>query len=133
MVKELIINSMQRNQMILITEKVKKIVAASGIQNGIVYLFVPHTTAAITINENADPDVKVDMMYGLSEVVPEEQGFRHYEGNSDAHIKSSMIGVDQTIILHNGRLVLGTWQGIYFCDFDGPRQRRLIVKIMEEK
>jgi secondary thiamine-phosphate synthase enzyme len=129
MVHRVSIQSKEKNQMILITKQIQELVLGSKIQNGYVTLFVPHTTAAITINENADPDVKSDFMNGLSKYIPNDISFQHYEGNSDAHIKSSLVGVEQRIIIDNGKLLLGTWQGIYFCEFDGPRSRYLIVKI----
>jgi len=123
------VRSTTRNQMIDITDEVDRFVRDVGIQQGVLHLFVPHTTAAVTINENADPDVKTDMLHGLSTMVPNLRAFRHAEGNSDAHIKSSLVGVDQTVLIQDGRLVLGTWQGIYFCEFDGPRTRRLVMQI----
>jgi secondary thiamine-phosphate synthase enzyme len=118
--------------MILITNQVEKLIIDSNVKNGYVTLFVPHTTAAITINENADPDVKSDFLNGLNKFIPNDISFQHYEGNSDAHIKSSLVGVEQRIIIDNGKLLLGTWQGIYFCEFDGPRKRTLIVKISKD-
>jgi len=121
-----------RNEMLNITDKVQKFVSESGVKEGMVILFVPHTTAAITINENADPDVKSDMLRGLDNISPALSAYRHFEGNSDAHIKSSLIGVNQTVIITSGQLVLGTWQGIYFCEFDGPRTRSLKLKILNE-
>lgn len=128
----LTIRTSHKNQLKNVTQEVRSIVKDSGIQNGIVVLFVPHTTAAITINENADPTVKSDIIHGLETFVPNLRQFRHMEGNSDAHIKSSLVGVDQTIIIRDGAMVLGTWQGIYFCEFDGPRTRQLIVEILSK-
>lgn len=128
----LTIRTKQKNQMINITTDIRHLVRESNVQDGIVVLFVPHTTAAITINENADPTVKTDMLHGLNLISPDRSEYRHMEGNSDAHIKSSLVGVDQTIIIHNNELVLGTWQGIYFCEFDGPRTRQLIVTIQPQ-
>jgi len=133
MTHRLQVQTSKRNEMILMTQDVQRIVSESNIQSGYVLLFVPHTTAAVTINENADPDVKIDMLRGLSLISPDRTDYRHYEGNSDAHIKSSLVGVDQLIPIEQGRLVLGTWQGIYFCEFDGPRQRNLLVSIVESK
>lgn len=124
------IRSTKRQEMINITHQVQSLLEIEGIQSGYVILFVPHTTAAVTINENADPDVKRDMLLGLSNISPDNDDYHHYEGNSDAHIKSSMIGVDQMILVDQGRLVLGTWQGIYFCEFDGPRTRRILLKMI---
>jgi len=118
-------------EMINITSRIQQAVTESGVMDGICTLFVPHTTAAVTINENADPDVVRDMKAELEKIVPWEDGYHHCEGNSAAHLKSSMIGFSEQIIIEDGRLVLGTWQGIYFCEFDGPRYRRLKVKISE--
>lgn len=114
-----------------ISSQVRQAVEASGIQNGTALLFVPHTTAAVTINENADPDVTIDMTKGLNKLIPFEDNYRHMEGNSAAHIKSSLVGVSEQLIIHQGELLLGTWQGIYFCEFDGPRNRSLHIKLSE--
>jgi len=111
-----------------ITTEVAAIVAESGIQEGIVTVFIPHTTAGVTINENADPDVRHDMIYEINKIVPFEDGYHHFEGNSAAHIKASLFGSSVQIIIHRGRLQLGRWQGIYFCEFDGPRQRSVWVQ-----
>ena len=121
----------EHTQMIEITAEISRIVAESGVKDGICTVFIPHTTAAVTINENADPDVVRDFIMELNKIVPWEDGYHHAEGNSAAHLKSSMIGFSQQIIIEGGRLVLGTWQGIYFCEFDGPRHRKVYVKIME--
>lgn len=115
--------------MVNITENVRQAVRNSGVTDGIVTVFVPHTTAGVTINENADPDVVWDILYELDKIVPWEDGYRHYEGNTAAHIKASMMGSSVTVIIENGRLLLGTWQGIYFCEFDGPRNRKVIIKV----
>ena len=112
-----------------ITHTLRDIVQESGVQTGTMHLFVPHTTAAVTINENADPDVVKDMLLGLDKAFPDRKEFAHMEGNSHAHLKSSCIGADQTVLIEKNTLVLGTWQGIYFCEFDGPRTRKLIVRI----
>jgi len=118
-----------RCQMVDVTADVQRVVSASGLKDGYVLCFVPHTTAGITIQENADPDVQHDVLWKLDQLVPrEESGYRHSEGNSDGHIKSSMMGVSTLVPVDAGRLVLGTWQAIYFCEFDGPRSRRLLVK-----
>ena len=119
----------RRNHFVDITSKIQKVVAESGIKEGSVGLFVPHTTAAITINENADPSVKSDIISYLEKLIPQNGQFDHAEGNSDAHIKSSLVGPRLSLFISGGRLVLGTWQGIYFCEFDGPRNRKLIVKL----
>jgi secondary thiamine-phosphate synthase enzyme len=97
----------------------------------VVFLFVPHTTAALTINENADPDVVRDMIMELNKIVPMDDGYRHGEGNSAAHIKSTLVGASETVLIEDGEPVLGTWQGIYFCEFDGPRRRKLHLKVMK--
>lgn len=115
-----------------ITDRVQEAVSDSGVEDGICMLFVPHTTAAVTINENADPDVVRDFIKELDKIVPWDDGYHHFEGNSAAHLKSSIIGFSEHIIVENGRLQLGTWQGIYFCEYDGPRSRKLKIKIMEE-
>jgi secondary thiamine-phosphate synthase enzyme len=115
-----------------ITHLVRQAVAESGVKDGICMVFIPHTTAAVTINENADPDVVRDFTMEINKIVPWEDGYHHFEGNSAAHLKSSMIGFSEQIMIEDGRLILGTWQGIYFCEFDGPRNRRAIVKIIED-
>ena len=117
--------------MVDITTKVKKIVKDSGVQSGIAMIFIPHTTAAVTINENADPAVVKDFTKEINKIVPWEDGYEHMEGNSAAHLKSSMMGFSETVIIENGHLVLGTWQGIYFLEYDGPRNREVYVKIIE--
>lgn len=119
----------KRNELIDITARVEQVVSESQYESGLVYCFVPHTTAAITINENADPDVKRDILYKLAREFPKDDGFHHAEGNSDAHIKASLFGSSETILFEKRRLVLGQWQGIFFCEFDGPRHRQLIVKV----
>jgi len=118
------------NQMVDITSQVQKIVTDSKITNGDTIVYCPHTTAAITINENADPDVVHDVLLTLAEIFPRNRkGYRHNEGNSDGHCKSSTIGCSEQVIIENGRLLLGTWQGIYFCEFDGPRNRSVNVQV----
>jgi secondary thiamine-phosphate synthase enzyme len=114
-----------------VTFEIKEAIKESGIIDGMAILFVPHTTAAITINENADPDVAIDMVYGLNNLVPLSDNYKHLEGNSAAHIKCSLIGASEQLIINQGKLLLGTWQGIYFCEFDGPRSRSLHIKIVE--
>ena len=114
-----------------ITRLIQTAVTDSGVKDGICTIFIPHTTAAVTINENADPDVVRDFTKEINKIVPWEDGYYHAEGNSAAHLKSSMIGFSEQIIIDKGRLVLGTWQGIYLCEFDGPRRRKIYVKIME--
>ena len=115
-----------------ITDAVQDAVTRSGVRSGICTVFVPHTTAAVTINENAEPDVVRDFTMEINKIVPWEDGYRHFEGNSAAHLKSSMIGFSEQILIEDGKLLLGVWQGIYFVEFDGPRHRHLYVKIMED-
>ncbi len=117
-------------EMIDITHAVRQAIQASGILSGIALLQVPHTTAAVTLNENADPDVVRDMVMEINKVIPLEDSYRHGEGNSAAHIKSSLVGSGELLIVEDGEPVLGTWQGIYFCEFDGPRNRRLHIKVL---
>ena len=128
--KSFSVQTRERVQMIDITAEVQKAVTETGLQAGLVLVFVPHTTAGVTINENADPDVLHDVLADLERLVPHGQRYyRHGEGNSSGHMMSSMIGCDQMIPLEGGRLVLGTWQGVYFCEFDGPRTRRVHVQV----
>ena len=123
----------RRCEMLDVTSQVARIVADSGITTGLVRVFVPHTTAGVTINENADPDVVHDILLTLGQMVPEHnKDFRHCEGNSDAHCKSSLFGCSQQVLVKNRSLVLGTWQAIFFCEFDGPRNRQVIVQIRGE-
>lgn len=129
---ELTLRSRSRCEMIDITAQVCDFLAKNPVSSGCVTIFTPHTTAAVTINENADPDVVADLLTGLAKWVPADPKFRHAEGNSDAHLKSSLIGASETLLIDNGRLLLGTWQGIYFCEFDGPRTRRVLVKISSD-
>lgn len=124
------ITTRKREDMIDITTLVRQAIRNAGIDRGMAYMHVPHTTSAITINENADPDVIHDLLLGLQRLAPRDAGYRHAEGNSDAHIKSSLLGVDQTLLIEEGKPVLGTWQGIYFCEFDGPRRRKLHIRIL---
>ena len=122
---ELHISTAKRTQFVSFTAKVADVIANNGWQDGIVTIFVPHTTAGITINENADPDVARDMERFSDELIPQSKHFRHSEGNSDAHIKASFYGSSVQVIIRKGRMWLGTWQGIYFCEFDGPRERKV--------
>ena len=122
--------STQREDFYHITPQVREAVAKSGIKEGIAVVFCPHTTAGITINENADPDVVHDLLIGLAKAFPDRSEFRHGEGNSSAHLKASAMGSSATVIIENGKLVLGTWQSLYFCEFDPPRNRKFYVKIM---
>ena len=131
MLKELTVKTSSRTELVLMDQQVSQIVEESGIAEGICLLWVPHTTAAVTINENADPDVVRDILYETEKIVPYQDGYHHSEGNSDAHIKSSLVGPSLSLVIKASKLVLGTWQSIYFCEFDGPRTRRLLVKVME--
>ena len=120
-----------QTELIDITADVRQQVQQSGIEEGICLLYVPHTTAAVTINESADPSVKSDILMILNEIVPWEAGYRHMEGNSPAHIKSTMVGASEIVAIENRSLVLGTWQGIFFCEFDGPRSRKIHVRLLQ--
>lgn len=115
-----------------ITARIRQIVRESGIEEGLCVVYCPHTTAAITINENADPDVVRDLKLALADIFPDRRDFRHAEGNSAAHLKSSAIGASETIPVAGGAMALGTWQGIYFCEFDGPRHRKVCVQVVGE-
>jgi secondary thiamine-phosphate synthase enzyme len=124
------VSTNRRCELIDITDKIQEIASDAGISEGTVTVYCPHTTAAITINENADPDVVHDILLTLAELVPQHKsGYRHSEGNSDAHIKSSIIGCSKTILISSGKMQLGTWQAIFFCEFDGPRRRTVHVQI----
>ncbi|HVL14349.1 MAG TPA: secondary thiamine-phosphate synthase enzyme YjbQ [Gemmata sp.] len=119
----------RRNEFVEVTAKVRQCVRDSGVKSGVCVVYSPHTTAAITVQENADPDVVHDMLLWLNEHLPKDvPGFRHAEGNSDSHLKSSLVGSSATLIVENGDLILGTWQGVYFCEFDGPRTRTVMVQ-----
>lgn len=126
------ISTQSRQQMLKVTSVLREDIEKSGIKDGIVVVYSPHTTAGFTINENADPDVVYDMIYGFEKAIPTyDSAYLHMEGNSHAHMKTSLVGASQTLILSEGKLILGIWQDVYFCDFDGPRNRRFYVKIME--
>ena len=129
---ELSVRTTSHTQMIDITRQVQQTVSESGVKDGLCIVFIPHTTAAVTINENADPDVQTDFMKEINKIVPWEDGYLHMEGNAAAHLKASMMGFSETVIIKDGRLVLGTWQGIYFLEYDGARNRKVIVKIMSD-
>ncbi len=125
----LAVETANRDQFIDITHRVQDVVGEAGIETGSVVVYVPHTTAGVTINENADPDVQHDMIEQLNQMVPWRQPFyQHAEGNSASHVKASMMGSSVTVLIESGRLVLGTWQGVYLCEFDGPRTRKVLVK-----
>ena len=133
MVYEISLKTTGRTQFVDITRQVEGVVLQSGVKNGICVIYVPHTTAAVTINENADPTVKKDIKTMLDKLIPwREPFYEHAEGNSAAHIKSSLIGCSETVIIQDGRLLLGTWQGILFCEFDGPRSRKIWVKVVSD-
>lgn len=129
MIRYLEVKSRSRTETIDITAQVQEMVRTSGVKNGLCHLFVMHTTAAVTINEGADPAVQRDMNTFLNKLIPHDPYFTHREGNSDAHIKSSLIGTSKCVFIENSRLLLGTWQAVYFCEFDGPRPRKIAVKI----
>lgn len=131
MTRILTISIETRADLVDITSQVQNVVRESGISEGICILYVPHTTAGITINEGADPDVKRDLLTHLEKLVPRRGSYRHVEGNTDAHIKASLMGCSETIFVQEGRLTLGTWQSIYFAEFDGPRTRKVLVKVRE--
>ncbi|NOY22834.1 MAG: YjbQ family protein [Acidobacteria bacterium] len=122
----------QQNQLLDIMPQIRAFLRDQKAAEGILILFVPHTTAAVTINENADPDVKADILLHLSQLIPKDAGFRHMEGNSDAHIKSSLVSPSLTVIVSGGEAVLGTWQSVFFCEFDGPRSRKLYLKYIPD-
>ena len=124
------VRSATREEMIDITGPVRAAIKKTGVSSGLAVVFCPHTTAGVTIQENADPDVKSDMVKHLGRVVPKDAGFKHGEGNSDAHIKASLIGASVTVIVGEGKPILGTWQAIFFCEFDGPRERRVQVRVL---
>lgn len=122
----------QHTQMLDITKDIEDIVWKSGVESGVVFVYIPHTTAAVTINENADPDVVRDFTKEIDKIVPWEDNYRHMEGNSAAHLKASMMGFSEMLIIEKGKLLLGTWQGVYFLEYDGPRTRTVYVKILED-
>ena len=124
------VRSRHATEMIDISHEVRGAIANADVRNGLAVVFTPHTTAAITINENADPDVTRDMLMELNKIVPFDDGYHHMEGNSAAHIKSSLFGASETVLIENGQPILGTWQGLYFCEFDGPRQRKVHVQVI---
>jgi secondary thiamine-phosphate synthase enzyme len=129
--KALDIKTNAREEMVDLTPKIEAAVAASGVDDGLCVVFIPHTTAGVTINENADPDVREDLLAALRRAVPDGLPYRHGEGNSPAHVKASLVGSSVTVIIEGGRLRLGMWQGIQFCEFDGPRVRKVRVKVIK--
>jgi secondary thiamine-phosphate synthase enzyme len=132
MIKQLRVQTKAKTELVDITQGVQRLVTESGVRSGICYVFVPHTTSGITINENTDPNVGRDILKELNKVIPFDDHYGHNEGNSAAHIKSTLVGVSKSVIVEEGRLVLGTWQAIFYCEFDGPRDRRVYVKVTRE-
>ncbi|MBP7654338.1 secondary thiamine-phosphate synthase enzyme YjbQ [Candidatus Dependentiae bacterium] len=130
MLFEINVKTNVNTELIDITEKINEVIRKSKISSGICLVYTPHTTAAVTINENADPTVQRDIIYEMNKIVPFDDNYKHGEGNSAAHIKSSLFGASEYLIIESGKLLLGTWQGIYFCEFDGPRLRKVLVKII---
>ena len=128
--QQLTVKTQSQTEMIDITRQVQQTIEAAGFQDGLCVLYVPHTTAGITINESADPSVRRDILMVLNQMVPWKADYRHMEGNSPAHIKSTLVGASQWVVVENGQMVLGTWQGIFFCEFDGPRTRKLQMKLV---
>ena len=126
------VKTRERTELVDITSDINRLVQKSGVEQGLCMLYVPHTTAAVTINESADPSVKSDILMILNQIIPWETNYRHLEGNSPAHIKTTLVGSSELIAIENKQLVLGTWQGIFYCEFDGPRSRKLHVRIVEE-
>ena len=132
MIRQLRVKTNSRTELVDITQGVQRLVSESGVRSGLCYVYVPHTTSGITINENTDPNVGRDILKELNTVIPFDDNYGHTEGNSAAHIKSTIVGVSKTVLVEDGRLALGTWQALFFCEFDGPRERRVIVKVIEE-
>ncbi|MFQ6607881.1 MAG: secondary thiamine-phosphate synthase enzyme YjbQ [Fidelibacterota bacterium] len=126
------IKTRQRIDFVDITTRVRDAVAANEVLDGIVVIYVPHTTCGVTINESADPDVAVDIKSQLAKLIPHNAGYAHLEGNADSHIKTSLVGSSEQVFIENGKLILGTWQGIFLCDFDGPRTRKVFLKILSD-
>ncbi len=133
MIRYINVKSRTRTEFIDITEKVQEVLKEAGIVSGVCYLYVPHTTAAVTINEGADPSVQRDIQVVLNKLIPFEGDYHHREGNSSAHIKATLMGISQNVLIDEGRLVLGTWQSIFFCEFDGPRHRRVALKFISDR
>jgi len=131
MIQTFQVRTSKKTEFIDITRSVQEVVKRTGVEEGICFIFIPHTTAAITINENADPSVSQDILMELDKLVPFQDRYQHIEGNSPSHIKASLIGCSQTVLVESGKLALGTWQGIFFCEFDGPRSRKVHIKVMK--
>jgi secondary thiamine-phosphate synthase enzyme len=132
MVHTLSVRTNSRTEFLDLTSQVQEVVQKSGVSEGLCHIFVPHTTAAVTINENADPSVKSDILMVLNKLISDQEAYRHLEGNAPAHVKASLIGPALIVPVSGGRLLLGTWQGIFFCEFDGPRSRRMHVKVVAD-
>jgi secondary thiamine-phosphate synthase enzyme len=132
MIKQLRVQTKSKTELVDITQGVQRLVAESGVRSGVCYVYVPHTTSGITINENTDPNVGRDILKELNKVIPFDDRYSHAEGNSAAHIKSTLVGVSKAVLVEEGRLALGTWQAIFYCEFDGPRDRRVFVKVMKD-
>jgi secondary thiamine-phosphate synthase enzyme len=133
MIQTFQVKTTKQTEFVDITHSVLEVIQKTGIKEGVCIIFIPHTTAAVTINENADPSVPKDIMMELNKIVPFEDRYQHTEGNSPAHIKASIIGCSQIVFVESGKLVLGTWQGIFFCEFDGPRSRKVYVKVISDR
>jgi secondary thiamine-phosphate synthase enzyme len=132
MIKQLRVQTKSKTELVDITQGVQRLVAESGVRSGVCYVYVPHTTSGITINENTDPNVGRDILKELNMVIPFDDQYSHAEGNSAAHIKSTLVGISKAVLVEEGRLALGTWQAIFYCEFDGPRDRRVFVKVMKD-
>lgn len=128
----LTLKTADRTELVDITAKIQEAVHSSGIKDGLCMVYVPHTTAGVTINESADPSVKADILTVLNNIIPWKANYRHLEGNSPAHIKATLVGASELVAIENGKLVMGTWQGIFFCEFDGPRSRKIHVRFLSE-
>lgn len=125
------VKTTKKQEFVFLDKQLEDILTKSGVQDGIMIVYCSHTTGAITINENADPDVRRDLSHGLNETFPNKEDYVHMEGNSDGHMKSTVVGASETLIISDGQLILGTWQSVYFCEFDGPRTRKVHIKIIE--
>jgi secondary thiamine-phosphate synthase enzyme len=132
MIRHLRVKTNARTELVDITQAIQRLVAESGVRSGVCYIYVPHTTAALTINENTDPNVGRDILKELNKIIPFDDDYGHSEGNSAAHIKSTLVGMSKSVLVDEGRLALGTWQAVFFCEFDGPRDRRVMVKVMKD-
>jgi len=130
MIHTLSVRTNRRTEMVDLTGQIQELVRLSGVEEGVCHLFAAHTTAGLTINENADPSVQADILMVLNRIISEKEAYRHLEGNSPAHIKASLMGAQLTVLVSNGSLVLGAWQGVFLCEFDGPRTRKVHIKIM---